>query len=143
MKYDFTTIMDRVGKDAIAVDVANMGNAFGPRDEAFDFIPMWIADMNFGTVPTVQEAIGERLAHPAYGYFMTREEYYQGIINWQKKRNAVEGLTKEAIGYENGVLGGLVSALNAFANPGDSILVHSPTYIGFTGSITGAGYSFK
>ena len=30
MKYDFTTIMDRVGKDAIAVDVANMGNAFGP-----------------------------------------------------------------------------------------------------------------
>lgn len=140
MKYDFTTIMDRVGKDAIAVDVANMGNAFGPRDEAFDFIPMWIADMNFGTVPTVQEAIGERLAHPAYGYFMTREEYYQGIINWQKKRNAVEGLTKEAIGYENGVLGGLVSALNAFANPGDSILVHSPTYIGFTGSITGAGY---
>ena len=89
MKYDFTTIMDRVGKDAIAVDVANMGNAFGPRDEAFDFIPMWIADMNFGTVPTVQEAIGERLAHPAYGYFMTREEYYQGIINWQKKRNAV------------------------------------------------------
>ena len=140
MKYDFTTIMDRVGKDAIAVDVANMGNAFGPRDEAFDFIPMWIADMYFGTVPSVQEAIGERLAHPAYGYFMTREEYYQGIINWQKKRNAVEGLTKEAIGYENGVLGGLVSALNAFANPGDSILVHSPTYIGFTGSITGAGY---
>lgn len=52
----------------------------------------------------------------------------------------MEGLTKEAIGYENGVLGGLVSALNAFANPGDSILVHSPTYIGFTGSITGAGY---
>lgn len=98
------------------------------------------AYLNFGTVPTVQEAIGERLAHPAYGYFMTREEYYQGIINWQKKRNAVEGLTKEAIGYENGVLGGLVSALNAFANPGDSILVHSPTYIGFTGSITGAGY---
>ena len=74
MKYDFTTIMDREGKDAIAVDVANMGNAFGPRDEAFDFIPMWIADMNFGTVPTVQEAIGERLAHPAYGYFMTRED---------------------------------------------------------------------
>ena len=28
----------------------------------------------------------------------------------------------------------------AFAAPGDSVLLHSPTYIGFTGSITNAGY---
>ena len=103
-------------------------------------IPMWVADMNFATVPTVQEAISERLSHPAFGYFSTREEYYQAIINWQETRNHVTGLTKECIGYENGVLGGLVSALNAFAAPGDSVLVHSPTYIGFTGSITNAGY---
>ena len=140
MKYDFTTIMDRQGKDAIAVDIPAMGKAFGPRDEAFDFIPMWIADMNFATVPTIQQAISARVAHPAYGYFMPRTEYYQGIINWQEKRNGVTGLTKEDIGYENGVLGGLVSALNAFANPGDSVLLHSPTYIGFTGCIKSAGY---
>ena len=108
MKYDFTTIMDRQGKDAIAVDIPAMGKAFGPRDEAFDFIPMWIADMNFATVPTIQQAISARVAHPAYGYFMPRTEYYQGIINWQEKRNGVTGLTKEDIGYENGVLGGLV-----------------------------------
>ena len=49
-------------------------------------------------------------------------------------------VTKEEIGYENGVLGGLVSALNAFASHGDGVLVHSPTYIGFTKSIEGAGY---
>lgn len=140
MKYDFTTIMDRLGKDAIAVDVPEKAPAFGPREEGFDFIPMWIADMNFATVPTVQEAISERLAHPAFGYFATRDEYYQAIINWQEKRNGVTGLTKDDIGYENGVLGGLVSALNAFATPGDSVLVHSPTYIGFTGSINNAGY---
>lgn len=140
MKYDFTTIIDRLGKDAIAVDKPEKDPAFGPRDERFDFIPMWIADMNFATVPTVQEAISERLAHPAFGYFATRDEYYQAIINWQEKCNGVTGLTKDDIGYENGVLGGLVSALNAFATPGDSVLVHSPTYIGFTGSINNAGY---
>lgn len=140
MKYDFTTIMDRLGKDAIAVDVPEKFPSFGPREEGFDFIPMWIADMNFATVPTVQKAICERVQHPAFGYFMTRDEYYQAIINWQEKRNQVTGLTKECIGYENGVLGGLVSALQAFASPGDKILVHSPTYIGFTNSIEGAGY---
>lgn len=140
MKYDFTTIMDRLGKDAIAVDVPEKFPSFGPREEEFDFIPMWIADMNFATVPTVQKAICERVQHPAFGYFMTRDEYYQAIINWQEKRNQVTGLTKECIGYENGVLGGVVSALQAFAAPGDKILVHSPTYIGFTNSIEGAGY---
>jgi len=140
MKYDFTTIIDRIGKDAIAVDIPAKGKSYGPRDERFDFIPMWIADMNFATVPTVQEAVSERLAHPTFGYFETRDEYYQAIINWQEKRNGVTGLTKEAIGYENGVLGGLVSTLNAFAAPGDSVLVHSPTYIGFTNSIMNAGY---
>lgn len=140
MKYDFTTVMDRRGKDAIAVDVSMSSSGAWTPKEGFDFIPMWIADMNFAAVPTVQSAISERLAHPAFGYFAVRDEYYQAIINWQETRNHVTGLTKECIGYENGVLGGLVSALNAFAAPGDSVLVHSPTYIGFTGSIAGAGF---
>ena len=142
MKYDFTTIMDRHGMDAIAVDGLSedgQGSPAKPK-EGFDIIPMWVADMNFATVPTVQEAIAERVKHPAFGYFDPREEYFQEIIDWQTKRNGVEGLTAEAIGYENGVLGGVLSTLQAFASPGDAVLLHSPTYIGFTGSIGNYGY---
>ena len=140
MKYDFVSIIDRQGKDAMAVDVVGTFSGFELPQEGFDFIPMWVADMNFATVPTVQKKILERTEHPTFGYFITRDEYYEAIINWQEKRNNVARLTRECIGYENGVLGGVVSALNAFATPGDSILVHSPTYVGFTGSITNAGY---
>lgn len=58
MKYDFTSIMDRRGKDAIAVDALGApGFAPGAPKEGFDAIPMWVADMNFPTVPTVPEAI--------------------------------------------------------------------------------------
>ena len=57
--------------------------------EGFDIIPMWVADMNFPTVPTIPEAIIERAKHPAYGYFSPREEYFQSIIDWQTKRNGV------------------------------------------------------
>ena len=95
MKYDFTTIMDRHGMDAIAVDGLSedgQGSPAKPK-EGFDIIPMWVADMNFATVPTVQEAIAERVKHPAFGYFDPREEYFQEIIDWQTKRNGVEGLT--------------------------------------------------
>ena len=91
MKYDFTTIMDRHGMDAIAVDGLSedgQGSPAKPK-EGFDIIPMWVADMNFATVPTVQEAIAERVKHPAFGYFDPREEYFQEIIDWQTKRNRI------------------------------------------------------
>lgn len=65
MKYDFTMIMDREGKDSIAVDHIPIPNA--EMKEGFSKIPMWVADMNFATVPTIQEAVMERMAHPAYG----------------------------------------------------------------------------
>ena len=130
MKYDFTMIMDRRGKDAIAVDVIPFPDA--EVEEGFDRIPMWVADMNFPTVPSIQDSIIRRAQHPAFGYFDPSEEYYGGIIRWQERRNGVQGLTKEDIGYENGVLGCVSSALQAFSAPGEAILVHSPTYIGFT-----------
>lgn len=141
MKYDFTTIIDRHGKDAIAID--GLGRKPGRPmlpDEDFDVIPMWVADMNFPTVPTIQEAIIKRATHPAFGYFAPTEEYYQCIIHWQKSRNGVMDLSEEHIGYENGVLGGVVSALTAYAAPGDAVLVHSPTYIGFTHCLNNNGF---
>jgi len=142
MKYDFTSIIDRQGKDAIAIDMVGKPGGFAPDGpkEGWDVIPMWIADMNFETVPTIPEAIIERTKHPLYGYFSPTEAYFNSIIKWQGTRNGVTGLLPEHIGYENGVLGGVVSTLNAFAAPGDKVLLHSPTYIGFTNSVTNAGY---
>lgn len=138
MKYDFTTIMDRNGKDAIAVDVIPYKDM--QVKEGFSRIPMWVADMNFQTVPTIPEAIIERTRHAAYGYFSPRDEYYDSIIRWQETRHGVQGLTKECIGYENGVLGGVLSALNIFCSKGDKVLLHSPTYIGFTEALENNGY---
>ena len=142
MKYDFTTILDRKGKDALAVDGIGKFAGFAPDapDKEFDVIPMWVADMNFATVPTIVSEISERLKHPHFGYFMKRDEYYDSIISWQEKRNNVKGLTKDNIGYENGVLGGVVTALNVLCSKGDKILIHSPTYIGFTISLENNGY---
>ena len=138
MKYDFTTIMERSGKDAIAAEVIPYEGV--TIKEGFSRLPMWVADMNFATVPTITEAIIERAKHPAFGYFSLRDEYYQAIMDWQKSRNGVEGITKEYIGYENGVLGCVASVLNAFCSAGDNVLVHSPTYIGFTMTLENNGY---
>ena len=140
MKYDFTTIIDRSGRDALAIDGLGQGDAPPGPKPGFDIIPMWVADMNFPTVPTVPEAIISRAQHPAYGYFNISEEYYASIIQWQERRNGVSGLTRECIGYENGLLGGVLSALNAVASRGDNVLLHSPAYIGFTKVLEQNGY---
>ena len=140
MKYDFVSIMDRRGKDALAIDALGNGWAPGAPTGDFDAIPMWVADMTFPTVPTVCEAIRERIEHAAFGYFDPRDEYFDSIIKWQTTRNGVEGLRREHIGYENGVLGGMLSAMGTFCSRGDAILLNSPVYMGFMGSITNAGY---
>ena len=143
MKYDFTSHVKRKDHDAIAVDMRGVEGSFAPGapKEGFDAIPMWVADMNFPVVPTVQEAIIERTKHPAFGYFEPRDEYFDSIIKWQETRNDVRNLAKEHIGYENGVLGGVLSALKVFCSNGDNVLVHSPTYIGFTESLKNNGYN--
>ena len=141
MGYDFTSLMDRHGMDAIAVDAPGApGFSITAPKEGFDVIPMWVADMNFPTVPTIVEAMIDRARHPAYGYFFPRPEYYDSIIRWHKNRNGVEGLEPKHIGYANGVLGGVVSALNVLCSKGDNVLLHSPTYIGFTHSLENNGY---
>ena len=96
MKYDFTSILDRRGMDALAVDGLGGAPGFAPDKprEGFDAIPMWVADQNFPTCPSVQEAILARVRHPAFGYFDPREEYFDAIIRWQAARNGVARLRK-------------------------------------------------
>lgn len=140
-KYDFETLLDRRGHDALAVDAIGMGG-FAPdkAKEGFDTIPMWVGDMNFPTASSIQDAIIARAKHPAFGYFLPSDEYFDAIINWHKEHKGVADLKKEDIGYENGVLGGVVSALKVFASAGDPVLLHSPTYMGFTHALEDNGF---
>lgn len=137
MKFDFTTVLDRRGKDSTAADIIPFKDF--KVDEGFDPIPMWIADMSFKAAPAVMDAIYKRMEMPNFGYFPLPKEYFESIIRWQQKRNGVDGLMPEHIGYENGVLGGVSSALQAFTAPGEKILVHSPTYVGFTHTFQDTG----
>ena len=141
MNYDFTTILDRKGNDALALDmVGYLPDIIPSPREGFEPIAMWVADMNFPVVPTIQDAIIQRVKEPHFGYFMPRDDYFSSIIQWQETRNGVTGLTKECIGYENGVIGGVISALNVMGSNRGNVLVHSPPYIGLTTGLSNNVY---
>ena len=63
MNYDFTTIIDRRNRDALAVDGLGkrLDMAPAPPKEDFDAIPMWVADMNFPVLPSIQETMTARI----------------------------------------------------------------------------------
>ena len=105
MKYDFSKILDRKIGDVLAVEGLGTSPGFAPEppDKNYDIIPMWIADMNFPTVPTIQSSIIERVNHPHFGYFYVKDEYYNSIIKWHKKKKNVNDQIKENIRYENEV----------------------------------------
>ncbi len=142
MKYDFTTIIDRKGRDAAAYDsVGKYKWGIEPDlpEEGFSFIPMWVADMNFATCPAVTREIIKRAEHPLFGYYDYSDNYYNAIINWRKAGGYHQDLTREHIGYENGVHGFMASAVKVLTEPGDSILLHSPAYVGFRDDVEGLG----
>ena len=138
MKYDFETVMER-NEDCLAAEKIPFEGV--QPEEGVSRINMWIADMSFPTAPSILKAIRERTDKAHFGYFSLSDSYYDSIISWQERRNGVFGLEKDDIGYENGVLGGALSALGVFCSKGDNVLLHSPTYIGFTNSLRNSGYN--
>ena len=58
MKYDFDTIIPRRGTNSYKWDT--------PEEE--NVLPMWVADMDFRTAPTIVEALQRRVAHGIFGY---------------------------------------------------------------------------
>ena len=141
MGFDFESIVDRTGTGAVAIDGVGGSWGFEPRAprDGFDFIPLWVADMNFATCPAVVASIEDRLRHPLFGYYFTAPEYFERIVSWQTERHGHRGLAPEHIGYQNGVHGCVTSAVNALSQPGDKVLVHRPAYIGFSADVEGQG----
>lgn len=137
MKYDFETILDRNGYGFIATDRVPIEGA--EVEEGVKPIPMWIADMSFPTAPFIIEGMKKRLEMPNLGYFSAGSRYTEAIKAWHKNAGKQQDLKDEYIGYQNGVLGGVSSAVRAFSTQGDPILVHGPIYVGFTGVLTNLG----
>ena len=72
MKYDFTTVYDRRGMDALAVDALGQPGGFAPGKpkDGFSVIPMWVADMNFACDFITRHFPGVQVAKPAGTYML-------------------------------------------------------------------------
>lgn len=127
-KYNFDNLIDRRNTNSIKVDF--MEESKMPED----IIPMWVADMDFETVPAVKNAIAERALHGIYGYTKPKEDYNEVLIQWMKRRHNWD--TKpEWYFYTPGVVFAISMALRALTVEGDSVLIQQPVYHPFIATI--------
>jgi len=120
-KYNFDEIIDRRGSKCMKYD--ELRELFGCND----LTPMWIADMEFATCPAVSLALGERIAHPIYGYSVAGDGYWNSIISWLYRRHGF-AVEREHLSFIPGVVRGIAYAINFFTRPGDKIVIQPPVY---------------
>ena len=128
MKYNFDEIVPRRGTNSYKWDSA--GDA--------DVLPMWVADMDFRTAPSVVEALKRRVEHGIFGYVRVPDAYYEAITGWFAGRHGWQ-IEKEWIIYTTGVVPALSAVIKALTTPGDKVIVQTPVYNCFFSSIRNNG----
>ena len=113
--------VDRHGTNCEKWDL--LGKHYG-RD---DLIAMWVADMDFRTVPQVSKALIKRAEHAIYGYTDDSEAEHEAEVGWLQRRHGLK-VDADWILYSPGVVDSLFFCASALTKPEDAILIQPPVY---------------
>ena len=98
-----------------------------------DILPMWVADTDFMSPPSVLQALHERIDHGVFGYTNVPHELnelviqrMQGKYNWQ--------IHQDWIVWLPGLVCGLNLACRAVGQTGDTVISAKPIYPPFMSS---------
>lgn len=126
MRYDFDKVIDRRGTASLKWDV--------PERE----LPMWVADMDFETVPEVKEALKERAEHGVFGYSIMPGEWGISYASWWKKRHGID-IDPQSLVFATGIVPAISSAVRKLTTPAENVLVQTPGYNMFFNCIRNNG----
>ncbi|RPF50294.1 MalY/PatB family protein [Aquisalibacillus elongatus] len=121
MTYDFKQFIDR--ENTRAAKFVFREKLFGRSD----VLPLWVADMDFSSVPELQEALIERAKHNIYGYTMYDDEILNAVTNWLKERHDYD-VDSELLSFSPGVIPSLHALVQIFTEENDQIVIQPPVY---------------
>jgi cystathionine beta-lyase len=124
MPYDFDSVVDRHGSCSVKWDYEQEYTGMT------GLLPLWVADMDFPIAPEVTNAIRRRAAHDIYGYVREPASYFEAARGWLLRRHGWQ-VPREWIVTCSSVLSGLSTAILAFTEPGDGIVIQPPVYYPF------------
>ncbi len=119
MKYDFDQVIERKGTDSIKWSACPDG-----------VIPMWVADMDFKSAYPIIQAICQRVDHGIFGYGNPSQALIRALQERMKRLYRWDIAEHEFV-FIPGIVPGLNVAYQAYAAPGEGVMVQSPVYFHF------------
>ncbi len=132
MSYDFDRVIDRHNTDCIKYDAAVK------RGYPADVLPLWVADMDFQAPTEVLEALRGSVDHGIFGYTEPMDSYYEAVAGWFESRFGWRP-ERDWMVVTPGVVFALATAVRAFTQPGEAVLIQPPVYAPFTGVVKSNG----
>ncbi len=126
MEFDFDRRIDRRGTNSQKWD--EMERRYGvPAD---DGIAMWVADHDFAAPPAVNETLKNIAEHGVHGYFGNEAPYLAAIQHWMGSRHDWPVAADWILSF-HGLVHAISTAVQAFSEPGDGVILFSPVYHAF------------
>ena len=116
-EFDFDQIRERQSTNSIKWD----------RYSGKPVIPMWVADMDFLSPPSVMAALHSRVKHGVFGYSAVSSALIKAVVRHVKTQFDWT-LDPHWLVFLPGLVTGLNVACRAVGEPGDAVITATPVY---------------
>lgn len=134
MKYNFDEIVNTNNDIRRKWNKDIIKNVFN-IEPTENFIPLWIADMDFKVPENLKSEIIKFISESNMGYTFLTDDFFNCIINWYNRRKNIV-LKKEWINITYGTVGALHILNQVFLNENDCSLILTPVYEPFKNAAT-------
>lgn len=124
--FDFDKIIERRNTDSLKWNVLE------------NELPMWVADMDFESCPSVREALQKKVDQGIYGYSVIPKEWYEAYVSWWKNEHDIL-IPKDYLSFSTGVIPVISSAVRRLTHPNENVIIQTPVYNIFCNSILNNG----
>lgn len=131
---DFDKIINRKGTKCLKYDFA------AKRGYEEDVLPLWVADMDFKTSSYIEDALKKIAEHNIYGYtnIQNGDGFFDALAGWMKRHHDFTVLPDWHV-MTPGVCFAIATAVRAFTNKGDAVIIQQPVYYPFSNIIVQNG----
>ncbi|AND78831.1 MalY/PatB family protein [Streptococcus pantholopis] len=123
--YDFTTKPNRLNQSSVK---------WQKSENQPDLLQMWVADMDFLPLPAVKKALSDYADQHVFGYTYPSDSLYQSILDWEKNEHGYS-TEKEHVVLIEGVVPAISTAIQAYTQEGEAVLINTPVYPPFARSV--------
>lgn len=130
MKYDFETVVNRNNTGAAKYEQMKGWNP----DVSENIVPFSVADMELKNPPEIIQGLQKYIEETILGYTTPTKDYLRAVCDWMGKRHNWQIKPEWVVGSA-GVVGAFFSAIKAFTEPGEGVIIMSPVYYPFYNAI--------